>query len=137
MMKANCTLLSVIFLSFLLGCNGNDLTDGIEVEEGKEIETKEGEDKDFVGGIPEPGIVGITIEYFDKEKKGNDSIPFEFISFKDEITGMSFIDDKTGFPVFFHPQIQSSVYSWPIRRRNKSSLPSVCRRLRQDYGSMV
>jgi hypothetical protein len=109
-MKTNHLLLSVFFLFFLFGCN--NIVPDIKIEIPEVIpddEVTPPDNPDVEIGIPslESTIPSILIEYLDKEKKGylllegeeltarqNDLMDVEFLSFIDETTGLSFIEQQ-------------------------------------------
>jgi hypothetical protein len=107
-MKTNYLLLSAFFLFFLFGCNNIDSDVKIEIpEEIPDVEITPPNNSDNEVGIPEFISPSIHIEYLDKEKKGyllledeelfarqNDLMDVEFLSFTDEITGLSFIEQQ-------------------------------------------
>lgn len=106
-MKTNYLLLSTFSLFFLFGCKNilpDAETERPEVIPGVEITPPNNSDE---VGIPEFTSPSIHIEYLDEEKKGylllegeeltarqNDLMNVEFLSFTDEITGLSFIEQQ-------------------------------------------
>ena len=73
LVKLGVGLIAIVSFSFLLGCDKNNSTAGLNL-------------------ISSPSI---QIEFYDKENKGDLQFEVEILSFIDEITGMSFMQPQT------------------------------------------
>ena len=90
-------VLALVFVTFLVGCNTSD----------SNIEgNNEDLNVELSQGMP-PMIVGVSVEYYDKDKTGylllkseeleiiqKDSMFVEILSYKDELTGLSFWEQQ-------------------------------------------
>jgi hypothetical protein len=161
-MKTNYLLLSAFFLFFLFGCNTTDIKNTDDTD----VEIMLPDDTDEVG-ITAGTCPGILIEYLDKGMKGylllegekltarqNDRMDVELVSFIDEITGLSFIEQQEacvirnmfgcGPEVFEYYDMQETIrhyifkYKAPsIKGESVEEIKPLLRRLRQIYGSVV